>query len=224
MPKEWQEKAETEYRKYADPVRANDPERVRFVTHTPRYGTCDWVRIAELETLYEKATVDATRKGRAFEVTTSNVRRLVLHRQGDAPEEHTFTIDGQKVPDPKVYDALFEKVGGKWVDGRDPAVGSDGLDQEAAEQADPGAPVALRGPAQPVGGAVERLLPGRGAEPPSGAHQRFREPDEPVAHRTLSFHGSVRRHRTPRPRRDLRRCARGARRPWPDHRGRRRRA
>ncbi len=123
MPKEWQDKAESEYRKYADPVRGNSPERIRFVTYTPRYAWCDWVGVDELDSMYEKATIDAIRKDQTFEVKTSNVRRLVLLCLRNAADEQcVFSIDGQKVTDPKVYNAIFEKVDGKWINGRDPVL------------------------------------------------------------------------------------------------------
>src|SRR6185503_3237825 len=57
MPKDWQDKAEIEYRKYADKGRER-PERIRFVTYTPKNGSCDWLNIEALERTYTKATID----------------------------------------------------------------------------------------------------------------------------------------------------------------------
>ena len=55
MPAEWQQKAEAEYRKYADVGRPK-AERVRFVTYTPKYGRCDWVQVdaTKMEGVFKK--------------------------------------------------------------------------------------------------------------------------------------------------------------------------
>jgi hypothetical protein len=119
MPKEWQEKATREYRKYADKGRHPGPKRIRLVTYTPRYGECDWLKVEALEATYQKAVVDATCEGNTFTITSENVRRLSLHLapvQGPYP----LTIDGQKVVSnaPLVSGRIhLEKVGGKWVSG-----------------------------------------------------------------------------------------------------------
>ncbi len=96
MPKEWQEKAETGYRQYADAGRSS-AERVRFVTYTPKYGRCDWTQIDALRTTYERAVVDGTRKGNLFDLTTKNVRRirLAFDPQKDTPLQ--VTIDSQRI-------------------------------------------------------------------------------------------------------------------------------
>jgi hypothetical protein len=116
MPAEWQAKAETEYRKYADGGRQS-PDRVRFVTYTPRYGECDWVMVKALEKTYEKATVDATRKGSGATVTTTNVRRLALFGKGKEGDKATFVIDGQSIDIGGIASAhvTFEKSSGKWT-------------------------------------------------------------------------------------------------------------
>lgn len=116
MPPEWQAKAEAEYKKYADKPRES-PARVRFVTYTPRYGACDRVWVAALERTYEKAVVDASWKGNAVTVTTSNVRRLVVVGDPDAKDVPAVTLDGQAVE--IKHAALpplmaFQKAGGKW--------------------------------------------------------------------------------------------------------------
>lgn len=95
MPKEWQEKAETEYRKYADEGRAT-PDRVRFVTYTPKFGRCDWVQIDSLRTTFERAIVDGTRKGNTFDVTTRNIRRMTLSLHSQKEPLHA-KIDGQEI-------------------------------------------------------------------------------------------------------------------------------
>ena len=56
MPKEWQEKAEAEYRKYADRDR-KFPEHVRFVTYTTRWHDFGHGEIDALEKHYDKAVI-----------------------------------------------------------------------------------------------------------------------------------------------------------------------
>ena len=98
MPKEWQEKAEAEYRKYADKGRAEPAPRVRLVTYTPRYGVCDWVFVEALGTTYERAVLDATRKGGTATVATTNVRRLSLSKlRAGAEPVGRVVIDGQTI-------------------------------------------------------------------------------------------------------------------------------
>lgn len=119
MPPEWQAKAETEYRKFADKGRERSPERVRFVTYTPKYDRCDWVQVDALGTTYERALLDGTRKANTFTITTTNVRRLHLWLDGQT-DPVKITIDGQVLdtadvrPDFTVV-LYAEKVGGKWV-------------------------------------------------------------------------------------------------------------
>jgi hypothetical protein len=115
MPKEWQDKAQAEYQKYMEKGRNPKPERIRFVTYTPKYGECDWLTVEALERCYEKAVVDARRKGNSFTVTTTNVRRIYLRDVGDGPV--SVTIDGQKMErgkDKKGIPQWAEKRDGKW--------------------------------------------------------------------------------------------------------------
>lgn len=116
MPKEWQDKAQAEYRKYMEKGRDPKPERIRFVTYTPKYGECDWLRVEALERCYERALVDARRKGNTFTVTTTNVRRLFLRDVGVGPV--SLTVDGQKIEVPKGQESAardVEKREGQWV-------------------------------------------------------------------------------------------------------------
>jgi hypothetical protein len=115
MPKDWQEKAEVEYRKYADKGRT-EPDHVRLVTYTPKYGRCDWVWVQILEVLYERAIVDAHKQGDKFSVTTTNVALFSLDFKGVKKPE--VTIDGQKVQvaASAADDAWFEKTAGKWAE------------------------------------------------------------------------------------------------------------
>jgi hypothetical protein len=118
MPKEWQEKAETEYRKFADKGRAK-PERVRFVTYTPKYNRCDWLQIDALGATYERAVADGTRRGNTFNLTTTNVRRMTLWLDGQN-DPLKVTIDGQTLDTAKVKPNIavliyVERVDGKWA-------------------------------------------------------------------------------------------------------------
>ena len=116
MPKEWQEKAEAEYRKYVE--KGREPERVRFVTYTPKYGECDWVQVMALDNMYEKAVIDAVRREATFTVTTSNVREVYIRMSGEA--DNTVIIDGQQISVPKSKDGRWNapyinKRDGKWA-------------------------------------------------------------------------------------------------------------
>lgn len=121
MPKEWQEKAEAEYRKYTDKGRDPSPKRVRLVTYTPGYDS-DWIGIAALEKTYEKAVLDASRDENQITMTTSNVRLLRIG--GLKGGKTTVVADGQKLQiDPQNEGQLgfMEKADGKWtvIDGMD---------------------------------------------------------------------------------------------------------
>jgi dienelactone hydrolase len=68
-----------------------DPDRVRFVTYTPRYNQCHWLTVDALANQYERAEVDARRAGPAYVVVTSNVAALTIPKGN-------VTIDGDKTP------------------------------------------------------------------------------------------------------------------------------
>ncbi len=121
MPKEWQEKAETEYRKYADTGRDLDWKRIRYVTYTS--GSAREVYVSSLEKMYEKAVVDASKAERKFSVTTQNVRRFSLHERMPLSKmsKYTVDVDGQRVEfttgaTKKQFSLSLEKVDGKWID------------------------------------------------------------------------------------------------------------
>ncbi len=123
QPKEWQDKAEAQYRKHADKGRDENPDRVRFVTYTPRYGPRDWVPIFALERVYEKATVDAKRDGDSCVITTRNVRTLGI--EGLKQGKSTVMVDGQKVEvEQEGHRAVVEKSSGKWkwIDGQEAVI------------------------------------------------------------------------------------------------------
>lgn len=96
QPPEWQAKADAEYRKHlAGGPRW--PERVRFVTYTTRYYEAAWVQVEAIDRHYEKAVVDGIRTKDKLELTTANVRGLLLIR-GELPFPPAARIDGQVVP------------------------------------------------------------------------------------------------------------------------------
>ncbi len=113
QPKEWQAKLEEEYKKFADKGRTRDPERIRLVAYTE--GRYDWLSYA-VEKWYERAVVDATRKGRTLTVKTTNARFLSCEVAGFG--DITIDIDGQKLAlghENKQYVSL-ERKDGKWHD------------------------------------------------------------------------------------------------------------
>lgn len=114
QPKEWQAKLEEEYKKFADKGRTDNPERIRLVAYTE--GRYDWLSFA-VEKWYERAVVDATRKGRTFTVQTTNARFLWLDA-GSGIGNFTVEIDGQKVmlPHENQHVVALERKDGKWHD------------------------------------------------------------------------------------------------------------
>jgi len=76
------------------------PDKISFVTYTPRYNECAWITVDELEQIYERAQVDAD----AGVITTRNVGRIQVRRPGP------ITLDGQKF----AKGGTFEKQNGKW--------------------------------------------------------------------------------------------------------------
>ena len=118
MPKEWQDKAETEYRKYADKGRDPGRNRVRMVTYTPRYFECDWVTILALDETYKKAVADATRAGRTVTVKTSNVRLMTVEKEPMAAEPMRAVIDDQVIEASRkdLRRMMLEKRNGIWAE------------------------------------------------------------------------------------------------------------
>src|SRR5207244_340104 len=122
FPPEWQKKAELEYVKYAGPNkgRSDYPERVRFVTHTLKYASCDWVEILGLDKHYERSLVDASKTEPGFTVKTANIRSLRLGLPAGFTQTQVVTIDDQKVnarpyqTQAAALNVYLEKRGGKW--------------------------------------------------------------------------------------------------------------
>jgi dienelactone hydrolase len=107
MPKEWQEKAEAEYRKYADTPRNTYPDETHFVTYTLRYGEYGLVQILRLEEHYKKSVLDIKKTKTGYEVKTENVIAFSPHGDGK------YVIDGQAVEGEQ---GPFLKIEGKWVE------------------------------------------------------------------------------------------------------------
>jgi len=98
FPPKWQANAEAEYRRYASTGRPEYPDRIRFVTYTLKYASCDWVEIIGLDTHYKKALVDAEKTEEGFKVTTTNVRALhLILRPGSNRQPVTVAIDKDKL-------------------------------------------------------------------------------------------------------------------------------
>ncbi|AMV24892.1 hypothetical protein VT84_10875 [Gemmata sp. SH-PL17] len=116
MPKEWQDKAEAEFKKHLATDRKS-PERVRFVTYTTRYYDFGHGDIEALDRHYERAVVDSRWTKDGLQIETKNVAAIRLLRA-----EHTFpaeiVIDGQKVPtkgtQPTAVALFLTKAGGQW--------------------------------------------------------------------------------------------------------------
>jgi pimeloyl-ACP methyl ester carboxylesterase len=122
FPPEWQQKAETEYAKYAGPGKGRKeyPERIHFVTYTLKYPSCAWVEIFGLEQHYDRALVDAQKTEAGFAVKTANVRTLHLGMPPGSVAPFVVSIDGQQVQarpyitplgSPNLY---LDKRNGQW--------------------------------------------------------------------------------------------------------------
>jgi dienelactone hydrolase len=97
FPPAWRQKAEAEYARHAAKGREEYPERVRFVTYTLKYPSCDWVHLMGLDRHYERAAVEAERADDGFVVKTTNVRTLHLGLPPGPATPQTVTIDGQRL-------------------------------------------------------------------------------------------------------------------------------
>lgn len=115
MPKEWQDKAEAEYKKYLTPGRTF-PERVHFVTYTTRYNDYGHGWIEALEHQYEKAVVDSRFSKNELTIATENIAVLRLDGDEEHPIPATISIDGQGVQVKQAGNrpTILEKINGKW--------------------------------------------------------------------------------------------------------------
>ena len=126
FPPEWQKKAEAEYARHVLVGRPLFPSKIRFVTHTLKYPSCNWVELMGLDAHYELARVEAERNDEGVKLQTRNVRLLRIGVLGGSPDKGSretirLQIDGQTLDRVRPYEALtgeqsvfLEKRGGKW--------------------------------------------------------------------------------------------------------------
>ncbi len=97
FPPAWQQKAEAAYAPHVAKGHAEYPKRVRFVTYTLKFSSCDWVRVVGLDRHYERTLVDAEKTEDGFKVKTANVRVLRLTLPKGILHDVTVQIDGQEL-------------------------------------------------------------------------------------------------------------------------------
>ncbi|HKI31760.1 MAG TPA: hypothetical protein VKA46_07820 [Gemmataceae bacterium] len=120
FPEEWRKKAEAEYAKYVEKGRPEYPKKVRFVTYTLKYPSCEWVSLFALERHYEKGSVDAEQTDDGFKVKTANVRLLNLRLKPGGIGKIVVSIDGQTieaapyVPNNGPRSLSLQRREGKW--------------------------------------------------------------------------------------------------------------
>lgn len=119
MPKEWQEKAEAEFKKHLATDR-KFPEHVRFVTYTTHYYDFAHGFVDALEHHYEPAVIDSTWTKDRLQVMTQNVAALRLIPNKNYPLPPKFEIDGQgvltKVERRGSGFIFLRKIDGKWTE------------------------------------------------------------------------------------------------------------
>lgn len=90
------------------------PGQIHFTTWTLRYNTMNWVTVTGLEQHWERARVDADRRGDMVRVKTVNVSRFTLAPA--AVERKAIEIDGQKIAARRQTAFHFVKnAGGRWA-------------------------------------------------------------------------------------------------------------
>lgn len=120
FPPAWQKKAEEEYARYAERGRPEYPEKIRFVTYTLKYPSCDWVEILSLEEHYRRSLVEAEKTPNGFSVKTTNIRSLHLSAPSSEAATLDVDIDGQKLqvrpwvgPNAEFH-VYLRKLQGRW--------------------------------------------------------------------------------------------------------------
>jgi hypothetical protein len=76
-----------------------DPKHVRFVTFTPQFSECYWVKVLAQEKQFERSLVDAEFSKERLKVKTDNVRLLMLTVMLGESEQKSIAveIDGEKL-------------------------------------------------------------------------------------------------------------------------------
>jgi predicted esterase len=123
FPAEWQKKAEEQYAKHLSSGKNEYPQRVRFVTYTLKYNSCNWVSIHGLEKHYERALVEAELQENGYTIKTANVRALEIDLpSGSTRKKLDVVIDDQRLevrpyltPSSSLH-VYLEKKAGKWMD------------------------------------------------------------------------------------------------------------
>ncbi|MDX2266904.1 MAG: hypothetical protein NW208_02285 [Bryobacter sp.] len=89
------------------------PDHLRFLTYTTRYNTSHWATLDELNTLYERAEIDATRTegGSRIEVRTRNVARLTLR---ELERARTVVLDSQELAVQPAPQITFARTAQGW--------------------------------------------------------------------------------------------------------------
>ncbi len=108
-------------KKYGDAGR-QDPDHIRFLTWTTRYGDCFWVSLDGLEHQYQRAEIDAQRSSgrKDYQITTKNLTRLTLR---EIPSAATIKIDGQTLQvKGNPSSVTLDRVGSAWKFARPGAV------------------------------------------------------------------------------------------------------
>jgi pimeloyl-ACP methyl ester carboxylesterase len=120
FPPEWQKKAEALYAQHAAKGRPEYPPRVRFVTYTLRYPSCNWVEVLGLERHFARSEVDATKTDDGFTVKTTNIRALHLTLPDGPAQNVAINIDGQLLSARPVvtpngnHNVYLQRKHGKW--------------------------------------------------------------------------------------------------------------
>jgi len=96
--------------------RFGERKHIRFTTRALRYNDCDWLKIEEIDSVYEPATVDAKVNADGdVEVSTSNVSALRLVRDAgtDAIIDGTI-LECRTAADGLLPDVFFVKSDSNW--------------------------------------------------------------------------------------------------------------
>jgi pimeloyl-ACP methyl ester carboxylesterase len=119
FPPAWQEKAQADYAPFITKGRPAYPPRVRFVTYTLRYPSCDWVEVLALDHHYERSLADAEYSKDGITVHTANVHALHLTLPDTSAATVKLTIDDQALqarvwPPDQPQHVYLQRRGKEW--------------------------------------------------------------------------------------------------------------